>query len=217
MSSEARSAPVSATGLEARDSTDGVAGALYPFLMGADWTALDGSVQRFHGAVCDRGASGQFQIRRGRGRAARLLAFLLGLPVEGRDVATQLAVEYRPPSSSQSPGTETWRRNFAGQILSSTQYARGEKILAERFRTVELAFRLSADNGALLFESLGTAFAIGRLRLGLPSFLCARVHGRVTSVEGSSHRLHVSVEFELPLVGPVLSYEGYLDPSEDGS
>lgn len=214
MNREGACSPASAPEAQARGSLRSSGAALYPFLMGADWNALDVSVQRFHGAAGDRRAAGQFQIHRGRSRLARLFASLLGLPAEGRDVATELAVEFRPASSPGSPGCEIWRRNFANQPLSSVQYLRGEKVLGERFGLVELSFHLSAHEGALLFEPLGAALVMGKLRLALPTFLRPHVQAKVTGAEGFPSRLKVSVQLALPFVGPILSYEGYLEPEE---
>jgi hypothetical protein len=182
--------------------------------MGADWNALDASVRSFHGATCNRQASGRFQIYRGRRTVARIFASLLGLPAEGRDVVTQLAVEFQPASSPQAPGREIWRRKFANRPLRSAQYMKEPGVLSERFGIIELSFHLSVHDGALLFESIAAALALGKIRLVLPSFLTPYVQATVTGVEGPSYRLDVSVQMVLALIGPVLSYEGYLDPEE---
>lgn len=79
---------------------------------------------------------------------------------------------------------------------------------------IELSFRLSADDGALLFQVIGAALVLAKLRLALPSFLTPRIQARVKDAEDFPDRFNVSVQIVLPAFGPILSYEGFLQPEE---
>ena len=88
-------------------------------------------------------------------------------------------------------------------------------MLAERFGWAELWFCLRVSEGALVVESTGAALVLGKLRVSLPRLLSPRIKATVRGATGFCNGLEISVEFALPLVGPVLCYEGYLEPEEE--
>jgi len=184
---------------------------LYPRLRGANWDALDARLKHFHWITGTRHGSGRFEIRYGQARLARSLARLLRLPQEGRDVPTTLAIRREHIPNREIGDAEKWERTFGSRKLCSLQYACRQKFLVECFGILEMRFLLDACDRALLFHPVGTALAIGPLRLRLPLRLSLQVHARVAGLEGPPNRLGVTVSVAAPWVGLILSYEGYLE------
>lgn len=170
---------------------------LYGRLVGEAWGELDEPVRRLHARSL---SSGTFAVRRGRGRAARLLARLLGLPRDGAAVPLLLTVTPRE-------GGERWHRNFAGRSFITEQREHAGSLLAERTGPFELLFALTVEGGALAYRSVGAALRAGRLRVNLPRGLAPRVEA-LERADGRGVR--VSVRVTAPLVGPLIEYEGHV-------
>jgi hypothetical protein len=168
-------------------------------------------VRGFHlcGDACAR-AEGTFAVRRGTGRAARLLARLLGLPPSGEAVPLRLSVE------PLEGGGERWRRTFDGKDFITEQREHASVLLAERAGPFETIFRLAAEGGALAYRSESTALRVGRLRLKLPQGLAPRVE----AWERARHEgggVLVSVRVTAPLVGLLIEYEGLVMTKEENT
>jgi hypothetical protein len=166
---------------------------------------LAAPVRRLH-AGGGRGA-GTFAVRRGAGRAARMLARLLRLPERGETVPLRLSVE------PLGGGGERWRRNFAGREFVTEQREHAGGLLAERAGCFELLFRLSAEGGALVYRREGAAARVGRVRLRLPRPLAPRVEASERAAEGGGG-VRVSVRVDAPLVGLIIEYEGLVTVEE---
>jgi len=169
---------------------------LYERLVGEGWRELDEPVRRFHALA--RG-EGVFEVRRGEGFVARAVARLLGLPAGGAAVPMKLSVEPRA-------GVELWRREFAGKEFVTAQGGHAGGLMAERAWPFELLFRLTAEDGALVYRSQGAALRVRGLRLRLPRLLAPRVEASESAGEGGGVRVRVSVT--APLAGFLISYEG---------
>lgn len=180
---------------------------LYERLVGGGWDGLDEPVRRFH--LCGEGvrAAGTFAVRRGRGRGARLLARLMGLPEGGE--AVPLLLRVKPQG-----GGELWRRAFAGKDFTTEQREHAGLFLAERAGPVELLFRLTAEGGALVYRHEGVALRAWRLRLRLPRRLAPRVEASERAGRGG-RGVRVSVCVTAPLVGLLIHYEGLVMTEED--
>jgi hypothetical protein len=111
-------------------------------------------------------------------------------------------------------GSEEWRRSFAGRPLVSWQYLRPEGLLAERIFVLELCFRLTAVNGALVYETQSAALCLSRLRLRFPRWLTPRVRAREQAAD-ERNVTHVRVAITVPLLGPLLVYGGTIRIEED--
>lgn len=99
---------------------------------------------------------------------------------------------------------ETWRRDFAGTRMASRYRARGA-LLCERLGLVEFAFALRVDAGEILWTTAGVRlFGV----LPLPAAWFAGVRCREREREG---RYEFMVEASLPLLGPLVRYEGWLE------
>ena len=175
---------------------------LYERLVGEGWESLDEPVRRFH--LGARGA-GLFAVRRGRGRFARVVARLLGLPEGGEAVPLLLSVE-------PHGGGERWRRNFAGREFVTEQGEHAGALMAERTGPFELLFRLSAEGGALAYRQENAFLRVRELRVRLPRLLAPRVEAWERADAGG---VRVSVCVTAPLTGPLVSYEGLVGLRED--
>jgi hypothetical protein len=187
----------------ALDRNEGARTGLYERLVGEGWGGLDEPVRRFH----LRGSgTGVFAVRRGRGRIARLVARLMGLPSGGEDVPLLLSVE--PLGEG-----ERWRRTFAGKDFVTVQNEHAARLLAERTGPFELLFRLKVEEGALAYRHAGAALRAGRLRFNLPRILAPHVEAWERADEGGDVRVSVCVT--APLVGLLIRYEGLVRTKED--
>jgi hypothetical protein len=173
---------------------------LYASLLGPAWASLAPGVQRLHEGGAR--ARGLFSVRRGAGRIARLVATLLGMPRAGEGIALTLAVE-------PIPAGEIWTRAFGDRRLRTVQWRRGAA-LVEALGLVQCLFRLRAEEGALVFEQVGTLFGSRRFTLPLPRFLAPSIEGRA-----APHRdqVHVDVRIHAPVVGLLVAYEGLVTPA----
>jgi hypothetical protein len=169
-------------------------------LLGASWNDLGQAVQRLHNLGDTVQATGTFQVRHGSNRLARWLARLAGLPPAGEAVEVRLVV------TPQGRG-EQWRRTFAGRPLVSFQRPRPDGLLAEHLGPLELRFRLEVAAGALIYHLVGVALRFGSLRIPLPR-CCAPCVAAWEKPTETPDRVQVSVEVSLPLLGPLLAYEG---------
>jgi len=187
---------------------------LYPLALGAEWHKLDAVLQRFHGTTAPRRGEGSFDIRHGRGLAARMLVWLFRLPDEGHAVPTKILVHCEPVPKRNHGVIEIWERTFGEHRLVTVQWINASNMLMERLGTIEVCFRLTADDGALCFEPVSAAFVLGRLRIKLPRWLSPQTTARVSGCPQSANGFAVSVKLVFPLIGFLLSYKGYLDIAE---
>ncbi|HWS87361.1 MAG TPA: DUF4166 domain-containing protein [Pyrinomonadaceae bacterium] len=176
---------------------------LYERLVGEGWDVLDEPVRRLH--LRSRGA-GVFAVRRGTRRLARVVARLMGLPEGGEEVPLRLSVE-------PHGGGERWRRNFAGSEFVTEQGEHEGGLMAERNGPFEILFRLTAEGGALLYDSEGAFLRVRSLRVRLPRLLAPRVAAWERADEGGGVRVYVCVTS--PLTGPLISYEGLVRTEEE--
>lgn len=166
----------------------------------------------FHSHAGRAQACGLFTVRRGPGILARLLAAALRLPAPGDDVPTRLVVELRR-DEGEGQLAQNWTRTFGARTLSSLQYAWRGELLAERFRFIEVRFRLSVDAGALRFEQLGAALALGRFfRLEMPRRLRPRIDASVGPARSGHGQMEVRVVLRTPITGMLLAYAGSIRP-----
>lgn len=185
-------------------TTDGARASLYERLVGDDWNVLDEPVRRLH--LRARGA-GLFAVRRGESRLARVVAHLLGLPGGGAAVPLLLSVE-------PHEGGERWRRTFAGQDFVTLQSEHAGPLLLERNGPFEMLFRLSVEDGALVYRQERAALRVGVLKVRLPRLLAPRVEAWERAEKDGGVRVSVCVTS--PLVGLLIRYEGLVRPEGEG-
>jgi hypothetical protein len=178
--------------------------ALFPALLGDDaWHALPPAVRVMHGATARLEARGVADVAGAGHLLARCLRRLLGLPAPGAQQALALTIERR--------GTrETWTRRFPGRTMQSVLDRRPHSpLLYERLGPARLGFVLCRDGDAINWQ-LRSLHVLG---LPLPRALRGRVLSRSGLREG---RYHFRVDVQLPLLGRLIAYDGWLEPLPDG-
>ena len=140
--------------------------------------------------------SGRADVERGRGLAARLVAWMLGLPPEGRKQA--LSVTFEPIE-----GREIWTRMFGASVFRSVQDDQGG-LLRERAGPVVFLFALETSGEGLALILRGVRV----FGVPLPHFMHPLVRTFESERDG---RYRFDVEGSLPLIGPIVRYAGWLE------
>lgn len=174
--------------------------ALFPMLLGSEWDALDEPVRRMHGeAPCLR-ARGETDVGGATNIAARLLRRVVGLPAPG----TQRPLEF---SIEREGGHEVWKRNFAGSTMRSVLDASSAR-LRERLGPMAFLFDLQRDGDAIDWKLRGTRL----LGMPIPRWMTGNVLSRSGSRDG---RYAFEVDVQMPLIGTLVSYRGWLEIIDD--
>lgn len=159
---------------------------------------LPDSLRALH-SIRGRGQyAGRVGVERGTHPLARLCAAIAGLPPSMADAPLQ--VEFTAAAK-----VETWRRDFGGHPMTSRLRCR-KGLLCERLGPIQFRFLLHTADGAIYWNVDGVRL-LGLLPL--PVALFGRVQCREREHEG---RYEFRVEATLPLVGPLIRYEGWLEP-----
>lgn len=169
---------------------------LYARVMGSDFDQLAPALKAVHGALRDAGAAGRAVVSRGTHPIARLIAKIMRFPPAGEHA---LHVHF-----SEEQGVERWTRDFGGSRFSSVLRADGNQ-LVERFGPLCFTFALSAAAAGLMMDI--TKWSLGPIPL--PQWLAPRSPAREWEADGL---FHFDVPIDLPLVGRVVHYHGWLDP-----
>ena len=164
--------------------------------------ALPLAVRRLHFGEESITAEGRFTVRRGRRWLARLAAWVLRLPPDGRDVAFALRVD-------RSSVREVWRRSFEGVVVEGQFRVTGAGS-TERVGLIELTNAVSVERGVLRMRTRRAALRAGVLRLALPPFLAPRIASR-TWVRTDETQVRACVVVFVPCCGLVLAYRGYIE------
>lgn len=143
---------------------------------------------------------GTFRIRRGSNPVARFLARLMRLPPDSDKVPTTLRIV-------SGDRIERWEREFGKTMLVTTQRVGEDGLMVERFRFLELTYRVDRQPDGVRHVQIGTALKCGRLRVPLPRWLAPSVVGSETAT-GTPNHVRVQVEVRLPIIGTLLSYDG---------
>ena len=158
------------------------------------------SAATFHlGAETVRG-SGTFAVCWGQPSLARILARLLRLPREGPAVPVRVEIE-------RIGDREVWRRWFAGRAYVTRQTRRGP-IRIERIGALEIRYHVRAFRNEVWFAQERACLRVGRLAVRLPRCLAPMVSAWAAGPGGDLFFVIVTVC--APLVGPLLSYAGYV-------
>jgi hypothetical protein len=184
-------------------------GSLYQRVLAGAWQKLPGSLRRLHGALPASSASSQLpttkwrgrgRVTRGRNVLAKLVCAVFRFPQASDDV--EITVEFQ-----RNNGRETWVRDFAGQRFASVQYegrGRFEGLLCERFGPFTFGLGTVVDNGVLRLPIRCWDF----LGLRMPMWLAPNSNTCEFDKDGV---FHFHVDLSLPLVGPLVRYEGCFD------
>lgn len=170
---------------------------LYRRLLGDRFTELHPCLQDFHGNPTGGSGHGQFRVRHPAGWLTGRLAALLGLPPAGNQVPLSLRVR-------TDGDAERWVRRFGTHSLCSVQWQQGG-LLVERAGAIRFGLEVSLAGAGMRFRTRRVWF------LGVPLLrvLAPSVEADVVPDEQG---WTIRVEVRLPLLGPLLQYEGHVTP-----
>lgn len=175
---------------------------LYRRLLGDAYATLPAPLQAMHDLKGEMVAEGTATVTRGTGLLARLMAAVIGFPQAGENVPVRVAFKAQR-------GREIWTRTFAGCSFHSTQeQGRGqfEWLLCERFGPVNAGMALATEDERLrLIVRRWSVFGIP-----MPLALAPRGDSYEYAEDG---RFRFHVEIGVPLIGPIVSYRGWLAPN----
>lgn len=174
----------------------------YSRILGPVFSDLPAQMQALHRPGKLAVWTGRANVACGKGLLARLVAALFRFPKAGQDQPVSVTF------TTDAQGRETWARRFGARLMRSTQEAgtgRDEALIVERFGPFRFGLALDWDGSRL--QIIPRRWGIGRLPL--PRFLMP--HGPAWE-EVKDDRFRFHVEIILPLIGPVVRYEGWLEP-----
>ncbi len=168
---------------------------MYERTMGESFNRLAPEVQQFHRLAGKHTLHGRVEVHAPKSLIAKLLALLLGTPRS----ASEGAIKFELDAQAEA---ETWTRHFPLTTMTSRlQLIDGQ--LFEKLGVARLMFELAENQGQLTMRLRYLYF----LGFPCPTWLMPRVVAEETGREGC---LHFLVQAELPGVGLVASYQGYL-------
>jgi hypothetical protein len=175
---------------------------LYRAILGAAWAELPQAVRDLHGSVATSTVAGRATVTRGTGFLAERVARWFRFPPAAEDV--ELKVTFR-----RANGVETWERRFGEHVMKSEQFAgkgRYDGLLCERFGPFTFGLALVVEDGKLALVARRWSV----LGIPLPRRL---IPGGDAFETASGPRFELGVSIDLPLVGNVVRYSGWLEPT----
>ncbi|WOB50285.1 DUF4166 domain-containing protein [Xanthomonas hydrangeae] len=158
---------------------------------------LPAPVRALHSVQQRQTFAGRAQIQRGRHLLVPVLALLSRLPRSGE---VEVEVEFLADANG-----ERWHRCFDGLPMHSRLWRHGNG-LREHLGAVRFEFALHADTQSLYWQAT-RVWAFGWIPL--PARWFDQVRCREHADAG---RYGFLVDVHLPLVGPFIRYEGWLEP-----
>lgn len=171
---------------------------LFAQLLGEDFERLPPALRALHSVARRQLFAGQGQVRRGGHPLVAPCAWLARLPPTAAELPVQ--VEFLVDA-----GGEQWRRRFGGHPMVSRLWPhRG--LLRERLGALRFEFALRVQGDEIHWRAR-RAWLFGLLPL--PPRWFAQVRCREREHAG---RYEYLVDVSLPLIGPFIRYEGWLEP-----
>jgi hypothetical protein len=176
---------------------------LYQRVLGDAWMSLPKPIMAMHQPAGNSWkAEGVATVERGASLPSRLVATLIGFPKTGNNIPVQVVFEL-------TPSGEIWRRTFDGQSFKSLQWegaGRADKLLCEKFGALTFCLALVFEYGKLNLVVRRWSF------LGIPLPLALAPTGQSYEFVENG-KFHFHVEITHPLIGLVVRYQGWLEPS----
>jgi len=176
---------------------------LYRRVLGSRYDVMSEPLRVLHD-MNNGEAAGRAEIDGAATLVGRVVAKLFGFPSSGSDVATVVRFTTRD-------GRETWQRDFAGHRFKSIQYmgsGRWAGLLVERFGAVVFAMEVPVSATGLDLQIVGGSV----LGIRLPKILFPIIAaGERIDAQG---RFRFEVEIGLRLIGRLVRYRGWLEPSD---
>lgn len=170
--------------------------------------ALPQKLQQFHGASGPVLWSGQADVTRGAGALSRLVGRIFRFPQSGQAVPVTVSID-RTRTLQDTP-IEVWTRAFAGKSMTSVLSSQGGGLMLERFAPFTFGLKLERDAKSIQMP-LGH-WSIGKLTL--PGFLAPR--SETTEHIDGDGRFRFDVRLSAPLIGLLVHYRGWLEPTHEG-
>jgi len=178
---------------------------LFTSILGDDFNRLPPPIQQLHAVSHARRWTGRAHITRGTSLLSRLAGACAGFPPAGDDVPVTV-------SMLRKGNTEIWQRTFGGHSFRSYLSAAstpGSGLMRERFGLLSFTIDLGARADGLSYP-VKSARLLGLVPL--PAFLRPRSTTAET-VDGHG-RACFDVRIDLPVGGHVVTYSGWLQPSD---
>jgi hypothetical protein len=170
---------------------------LYRRVLGTQFAELHPILRRFHTSAGGMIGIGRFRVRRHPGRLRGTLAALLRLPPTSD--ATEVRLGVFPAGAG-----ERWVRSFDGIPLVTLQTWRGG-LLIEQAGPAHFGLAVEVLNGGMVFRSK----RVWLFGVELPGDLAPSI--RATAVP-TDRGWTADVRLSVPLLGPLLDYEGEVIP-----
>jgi Domain of unknown function (DUF4166)/Saccharopine dehydrogenase NADP binding domain len=172
-----------------------------PFLFAqavAGFAGLPAPLQDLHAVMTHRRWQGRSRVTRGRGLMARIVAAVMRFPPGAADVPLTVTM-------TREGDSELWVRDFAGRRFRSTlRLHKGG--MTERFGLLTFAIALRVQDGALHYPvTKGWFCGVPMPTWGLPR--------SDTSETACGARATFDVALSLPVIGPIVHYQGWLEPA----
>jgi hypothetical protein len=165
------------------------------------WSELPAEIRDLHDVRDTRRFQGRAKVSRGESLIAKLIGRIVGFPPAGTDVAVEVSMR-------KTNGREYWQRNFSGHKFSSVLSpgkGRFDKLIKEQFGPVSIVMALVVDGDRLNYVPRAWTF----IGLPMPNALIPR--GQMCEYVADG-KFHFHVEINLPIIGHIVTYEGFLEP-----
>jgi hypothetical protein len=169
---------------------------LFRELLGDALDHVPGPVKRLHDAPLPARFEGRAMVRAAEGLLARWLARMTGLPAKTVETPVSVTIE-------SDGAAEIWTRAFPPRPMR-TRLWRADGLLHEAFGPVEMSFRLAADSEGIVWHPVSATIR----QNAVPATWLRGIHARESMREG---RYAFDVAANLPWIGRVVAYEGWLD------
>lgn len=167
--------------------------------------ALPQKLQQFHEASGPILWSGQANVTRGTGVLSRLIGWVFRFPRSGPAVPVTVSIDRT--RSAQGTPIEVWTRTFAGKAMTSVLSSRGGRLMSERFPPFTFGLRLEQDAKGIQMPLAN--WHIGKLPLPRLLAPCSETKEHVDD----DGRYQFDVRLSAPLVGSLVHYRGWLEPT----
>ena len=170
---------------------------MFEAALGEGFHRLPKAVQKFH-SFAGQPWVGRAHIQRQNTIFASVLSSILGLPKTASEIP--ISVEAIPAVEC-----EAWIRDFNGQILKShLKLSTTNGCIWERFGPFNVEIALTLKDQKLYFIPQRWRFA----GVPMPRFLLPSGNSYECEKDG---RFHFDVVFEVPFLGKIVSYTGWLE------
>ncbi|MGI9271949.1 MAG: DUF4166 domain-containing protein [Woeseiaceae bacterium] len=169
-------------------------------VLGNAWEQLPNEIMALHDVSGSRTFNGRAEVTRGSSFLAKIVGRIVGFPPAGVDIP--LTVKMRSDGEH-----ERWTRDFDGHKFASVMAAgtgRTSDLICERFGPAKFAIALVLENDCLKYVPRSWRL------LGIPMPLSLAPQGKMLEYVEDS-RFHFHVEIKLPIIGNIVTYQGWLE------